>query len=334
MEPDRLTTAVWDIDEDAFPTERSLEERVRFLLGYAILAPSSHNTQPWSFEVDGGTVRMFADEDRWLEVTDPDRRELHLSLGCALENLLLAAARFGFGTAVEYGPGGPDPVAIVELDPTASPDRRCPGELFGAIPRRRTSHGAFETRSIPDPVLAGLNEGCSTGPVDLVLVTDADTKDRIAALQAEADGRLMADPAYRRELARWIGNGALGASWLGARIGRLVVTHLDLGGREGAKNARRIRDAPVVAVLATPDESVESLIRAGRAFERLMLAATLEGLGVHPMSQILEVDDLKGDLADALDLAETVPQHLFRMGFPERADGDHTPRFPLESVLR
>ena len=333
MEPDRLTTAVWDVDERAFPGTAPIDERVRFLLRYAVLAPSSHNSQPWSFDVEGPTVRLEAEESRWLEVTDPDRRELHISLGCALENLLVAAARFGLGSRVEYGDGGSKAVATVRIDPTAGPARDDRAELFGAITDRRTHRGEFSGRSIPEGVIARLRDRLDGGLVDLVLVTDAPTKDRIADLQSDADERLLADPAYRRELARWIGNGALGASWVGARIGRLIVTHLDLGRREGARDARRIRGAPAVAVLATPDDTVESRVRTGQAFERLTLASTSEGLGVHPMSQVLEVDDLKADLADCVGLAEAIPQHVFRVGYPEGDVPEHTPRFPLTSVL-
>ena len=34
----------WAITEQDFPVAGSVEEQLRFLLGYAILAPSSHNT--------------------------------------------------------------------------------------------------------------------------------------------------------------------------------------------------------------------------------------------------------------------------------------------------
>ena len=58
-------------------------EKLTFLLNYAVLAPSSHNSQPWKFNVSGDEISLFADKTRWLKVADADQRELHISLGCA-----------------------------------------------------------------------------------------------------------------------------------------------------------------------------------------------------------------------------------------------------------
>ncbi len=58
---------VWSVEENDFPDNGSSEEKGTFLLNYAILAPSIYNTQPWSFNVSGDKILIFADESRWLE---------------------------------------------------------------------------------------------------------------------------------------------------------------------------------------------------------------------------------------------------------------------------
>lgn len=336
MSASELTTDPWKIDPSEYPSDAPIEERARFLLRYAILAPSSHNSQPWSFAVDGATIEVQAEESRRLEVADPDRRELHLSIGCAVENLLIAAARFDLGTTIEYGcEGGDDgPLVTVTVDPGSSAEiEGDAAALFGAIVDRRTGHGAFEDRPVPTSTLDRFEELVRDPGVDLLLVEGGSRKQTIAELQAEADELRMDEAAYRRELGHWIGIGALGASWLAARIGQIAVTYLDLGEREGKKNSRLIESAPVVAVLATTEDTVEARLRAGRAFERVALAATLEGLVVHPMSQILERPASKAELADLLDRSGSTPQHLFRLGFADE-NGEHTPRWPVSSVLQ
>lgn len=330
-----LSTAVWDVDADAFPADAPIEDRVRFLLRYAILAPSSHNSQPWSFGLSGDTVDIYADESRWLEVADADRRELYISLGCSVENLLIAATRFGFGSTVEYDPDESDVVVSVRLDSSVDPDRSEDEALFEAITDRRTSHQVFEDRPLPASTLDHLRTLVREDGIDLLLIDDEARKGTIAELQVEADERQMADPAYRRELGHWIGIGALGASWLMARIGQVAVTYLDLGEREGAKNSKLIESAPVVAVLTTVDDTVETRVRTGQVFERLMLATTLEEVAVHSMSQILEQPNLKRELASELDITDSIPQHLFRLGYAtDGSDGTHTPRWPVTTVLR
>jgi nitroreductase len=183
-------------------------------------------------------------------------------------------------------------------------------------------------------VLARFGELVREFDVELHVVEDGPRRERLAELQAEADERQMDDPAYRRELGHWIGIGALGASWLAARVGQVAITVLDLGEREGRKNSRFVERAPVVAVLTTTTDTVGARVRTGQAFERATLAATHEGLAVHPMSQVLERPASKAALADLLDLDGAVPQHLFRLGYPAEEPGEHTPRWPLSTVLR
>src|SRR5262252_7389801 len=57
----------------------------------AVLAASPHNTQPWLFAVSATTIDVYADRARHLGMFDPFRREMHLGLGCAIENTVRAA---------------------------------------------------------------------------------------------------------------------------------------------------------------------------------------------------------------------------------------------------
>jgi nitroreductase len=63
---------------------------VAALVGDAVRAPSSHNTQPWRFRVDGDTVALYADRGRALPENDPDDRELVISCGAALRPAIAA----------------------------------------------------------------------------------------------------------------------------------------------------------------------------------------------------------------------------------------------------
>ena len=69
----------WQVVEHNFPEKRDETEKLKFLLRYAILAPSSHNTQPWAFTVGQDEIRVRLNLDRWLRAADPDRRDLHIS---------------------------------------------------------------------------------------------------------------------------------------------------------------------------------------------------------------------------------------------------------------
>ena len=322
-----------------------------------MLPPSSHNSQPWCFAIGDDEIQVFADESRQLEVADPDGRELYVSVGCALENLVVAAERFGFTPAVEYAHGDEehrpgqehdelpdDSVAGEETDGrmrlavtvTLEGEGDTPdggdSELFDAITERRTNHLPFEDRAIPDRLFEQFEECVAGAGVGLEFVTDPSARAEIAALQTRADERQFEDPEYRAELGYWIGSGALGANWIAARIGQVAVRYLDLGEREGRKNAKLVTTAPAVVVITAENDDRESRLRVGRTFERIALTATAADLAVHPMSQILEVPDLRARLTEVVDIEGATPVHLFRVGFAA-PDSTRTPRRPVEAVL-
>jgi len=108
-----------------FPVTSDFAEYVRF----ATLAPSGHNTQPWHFRVlqNGGSI--LPDLSRRAPVVDPDDHHLFVSLGCAAENFLIAAAANGQPGAITFSN---DPESRIDIDLAhASPQSDA---LFHAIP--------------------------------------------------------------------------------------------------------------------------------------------------------------------------------------------------------
>ena len=71
----------------------------------AILSASPHNTQPWRFKVTNSWIELYLDPNRNVGALDPYLREEHIGMGCALENLMLAAAANGYAATVTLVPG-------------------------------------------------------------------------------------------------------------------------------------------------------------------------------------------------------------------------------------
>src|SRR5262245_65824001 len=66
------------------------------ILHYASLAPSGHNTQPWSVRLGNREMWIGTNPARWLPKVDPTNREVTLSLGAFVENLITAAPAYGY----------------------------------------------------------------------------------------------------------------------------------------------------------------------------------------------------------------------------------------------
>src|SRR5262245_5897990 len=158
----------------------------------AILGASPHNTQPWLFEVSGDTIAVYADRARHLGSFDPFRREMHLGLGCAIENLVCAARTFGFATNVQPVNGrlelspGPQPVLAARIAVTAS--QPSPDPLFDAIPSRHTNRGPYRDTPIPLERLQRLTNLVASPTVRLAFVTDPAARREFSALIIVATG--------------------------------------------------------------------------------------------------------------------------------------------------
>jgi nitroreductase len=126
-----ISSTAWEIDPSRLPPLAGVEAKLRFALQYAVLAPSSHNSQPWHFIVDGDSVMLCADRTRALPVVDPFDRELIISCGAVLFNLRVALQRFGLGYSIRLFPVevDPDVLAHVRVLPNGSYGRNwCSGE--------------------------------------------------------------------------------------------------------------------------------------------------------------------------------------------------------------
>lgn len=308
--------------------------KLETLIRYAILAPSSHNMQPWKFQVETNEIRLFADRTRWLEAADPDQRELHISLGCALENLLITATYFGYGYDVKYlpDPAQPELVAVVHFtgqSVSASLETR---ELFYAIPLRYTDRSAYSSRPIHPRDLEQILAYSRDKGVEFYMTDDPALKTKANTLMVRADAIQFANPAFRRELGKWIGEGVFGQPWLIAKLGQMAVTYLNLVDSSGSQTAETLMNAPVLAALCTRENDRVSQIKVGQVFERLALTAIMLNIGVQPMSQILQVSECKTEVSQLLPLNNLYPQFTFRLGYIE-ADKTSSPRRDVGEVL-
>jgi hypothetical protein len=327
------------VDEGDYPSSGPIEDQMRFLLRFAILAPSGHNTQPWRFVVSNSSITVYADPARRLPVVDPEDRELHISIGCSLVNLVIAGEHFGFSPRLEIPPEEEGWAAAVEFiegeGAPGSPD------LFPAIFRRHTNRSDLQEGMIDPEVLQILRSSADSDGLRLDLIPDDERKSEIAELVARGDLIQFRDRAFRRELAfwmrsNWTGSGdgmpgyAFGISDVPSLLSPLLIRMADLGRRQAETDRKRASQAPALGILSSLDDAKPAWLRTGMLLERLALSAAERGIWFAYFNQPLEVPELRGELRRLLKIREH-PQILFRLGRAEPRR--HTPRRSLEDVL-
>lgn len=330
-----LTKDVWEVSEQDFPNTAPIQTQLRFLLRYAILAPSTKNSQPWVFSVQRNRVHLIADLRRGQPIADPGRRELYISLGCALENLLVAAEHFGFRHGITYfpEPGHDELVATVVFAPGGVPSHARAGAKLSAILRRHNDNGVFRDEPVPEELRRRLAACCVEPELRLNLTDDRHFRRWIDALTLEADRVEFANPAFRKELGYWIGQGVFGTPPLMARLEGLAVSKINLGEAVARQDHAIVESAALLGLICTEGDSHLAHVRAGQLFERLWLTATAMRVSVHPMSQTMRRPELRAAVGELLPSPGWTPQHLFRVGFSWREGEHHTPRRPVEDVL-
>jgi nitroreductase len=306
-----------------------------------VLAPSSHNSQPWLFHLRHNTLELYADRRRACRVKDPNDRELIMSCGCALFHLRCAMRHFGYLGTVEIFPDqDPDFVARVGL---RTPEDIVVEEsmLFYAIPKRRTNRQPFMDGSVPDSLLIALQEAAEGEGAWLRILCDEEIKSAVADLIAEGDRVQWANKAFRLELSNWIhpnrslaGDGipgfALGIDDLLSFAGPVVVRTFDMGEGQAAKDHEVAVGSPVLIVLGTAEDTSRDWVTAGQALARVLLRARVEDVWASFLNQPIEIPDLRVKL-EALSGHAGFPQAILRLGFGENVKP--TPRRDVEEVL-
>jgi len=320
----------WPLADEELPSHWLMR-----LVYYARLAPSTHNSQPWKFVVGRRTIDVIADRARWLRVADPFRRELYISLGCAVESLRIAADFAGYATDVSYFPVPQDATLVARIEVEGSGSKR-DGAVPGLLPHavaRRTSHRRFDpAQAVTDEDRRALYACFSSPDLALHFVTERSSLDRLADLELRADRELFADDAYRSELAIAVGEGFLGTSWLVSKLGALAIGNLPVGRQVAQSDAQRVASAPLAALLSSRHDRPLDQVHVGEAYMRIALTAESRGLRVQPFGQVLELSEIRVEAAAVAGLDDRYAQHLFRLGHAQ-AESDERRRRPLKDLV-
>ena len=333
------STANYDMTEQKLRATLAARPSDRDLIRYATLAPNSHNTQAWRFAAASGTITIHPDFARRTPIVDPDDHHLFVSLGCAAENLALAAAARGMAGDLAFDPNTQS-IAFAHRPSTPRPS-----PMFDAIPHRQSTRAEFDGRPVASDILAKLQAAAAFPGVDTVLITDRPRIDRVRDLVIAGNSAQLADPAFVDELKSWLrfspryalqtGDGLYAAAsgnpkfpeWIGQRAFDLFFTAKS----ENDKYARQLDSSAGVVVFSGQRDDRDHWVRTGRACQRFALQATALGLKHAFINQPVEVPSLRDDMAALAGIPGRRPDIVMRFGRGPLLP--YSPRRPVASVM-
>ena len=337
------------------------------LVRAAILAASPHNTQPWLFKITNSSIELYIDTKRNVGALDPYLREEHIGMGCALENLMLAATANGYAAALTTFPGKLDPIPterkpelLARVDLASG--KREESELYDAIPQRHTNRSAYiPQKPIPPQIVDALSLLVSGEPdVRLFLFTAEADRKKIVEISSAANTELYSDPDVKHGSDRWIrirwsqvqrfrdglSIDAFGLPPIATAVAKMMpLWMLNWVGSRSAKYGYSdlMLSAPLIGIIAVHDRYDRGqCLRAGRLWQRVHLLATARGLAARPCNEAVEMIDHERSLTkpplranllgEILADASWQPTFVFYMGYPHWP-AHASPRRPVEDVV-
>lgn len=328
----------WHNDEPSTTAPISMKQLIR----YATLAPSGHNTQCWQFHIlSERAVTIMPDLDRATPVVDPDDHHVYVSLGCAVENLVVAALAHGLEAHVDSS----NPVDGIHVEFSPCPPR--PSLRFDAIPNRRVTRADYDGTKLTNKELEKLRKATEgANGVSVLFLTDSDSIKRAQDYIIRANTIQINDKAFRQELKEWIrfsesectgkGDGlmapAFGNPFIPRFLGSKIFDWTAKAKAENQKIEKQIASSAGIAVFVSEHDDAAHWVEAGRVYERFALEATALSVKNAFLNQPVEVTEVRPQFAKAFGLNHGRPDLIVRFG-KGGVDRPHSLRRPVEDVI-
>jgi hypothetical protein len=294
-------------------------ELAKLLISFAVLAPSGHNSQPWLFSIGDNEIIISPDYAKRLDVVDSENRELFISLGCAVQNLMTAAHHYGYDATYEYNNGK----IVVKI---SKQEVKKDDPLFDAIKKRHTHRGNFTGAIIPENLLQGIDNEDNA----LVLICKSESPEAEIIRQKIVAGNeiQMSDTAFKRELVSWMRfnkkhvnetrNGlcynVLGFPATPKPIGRKIVGMFLNPKAQNKTDVAVNASASHFCVFCVKENTPQNWIDLGVFLERFLLKITSQGIAYNFSNQPCEIPSLNQELQKELNITHC-PSVVVRLGY-------------------
>ena len=315
-------------------------EDYMFMVKQAIKAPSGHNTQPWLFKINNNSIEIHPNLNKSLQIVDFDNRELFISLGCATENICIAATTKGYDAVISTDENG-----IITINLTQN-DTVVPNPLFEQIAVRQTNRSVYDSRLITDDTIRILQEIPLESGINMHFykqnTADFDT---ISSFVYKGNTIQMENEDFKKELRQWMRynkkhqnetNDGLSYAVFGApNLPKFIVKPImkkainEKSQNKGDK--KKIASSSYFVLFTTQNNTIEEWINLGRNLERFLLKSTEKGIIHAYLNQPNEIRKLAEQMSESLSIPNEYPNILLRIGYGKNMP--YSKRKGIENVM-
>jgi len=329
----------WKILESEFPKDSYIESQLKFILKYAVLAPSTFNVQPWLFSISKNKIIVRPDFNRTLRTSDKDNRLLYISLGCAIKNLEIAAEYFGFSLKREFVESMS--MTIIELSFQKN-GRKISKPLINAIKNRLTNRNPYEPRLLPKSLLEGIKQVGDREGLSILILTGKSIKREITSLVEKGDMIMWNDKEFKEEHLRWVRHNlttqhdgmpaySVGIPLIASFFAEFAIKYLPYAKIQSRKNKFLLSTTPYFVFILSKNHDKETWVKVGECLEEIWLGATESGVSLAPLAQVHAIGNIHEETKKVLK-TNLFPQFFFRLGYSTKRSYN-SPRRKVEEVL-
>lgn len=298
-----------------------------FMIEQAVKAPSGHNTQPWLFQINEDNIQVYPNFSKSLPIVDPDNRELFISLGCAVENLCIAASQKSYKTEVDVSKEGVITVGLTK-DESVEPDI-----LYNQISVRQTNRSVYTGQIIPTDTISLLKSMFDISAMNIYFYENGTEEfNSIADYVIEGNTMQMQDKAFTNELKCWmrfnkkhqdktndgLSYAVFGAPNLPQFIVEPIMSKALNDKRQNKGDSKKITSSSHFVLFTITSNTPEEWIRLGISMERFLLKLTEQGIAHAYMNQPVEIGGLSIKMSETLSIPNEYPAILLRIGYGKR----------------
>jgi len=299
-------------------------ELAKNLISFAVCAPSGHNSQPWKFQVKNNEIIIIPDFTKHLAVVDSTDRELFISLGCALENLQIAALHYGYSSNYVY-----ENEKIIVTFEKKEDNSNSDDTLFSAIEKRHTHRGNFSGEIISEKQLPSIENSENAS----VLVFDSKSKETKIIREKIVEGNKiqMSDDDFRNELVSWMRfnkghieethNGlcynVLGFPATPTFMGKMIIKMFLKPDAQNKTDEEINASASHFCLFTIKENTIQNYIELGKLLEQYLLKITSLDLSYSFSNQPCEIPELSEKLKNELNIND-YPAVIIRLGYGKK----------------